>query len=606
MRIRSGLLVLSLLVAVTASAQVISIQEVDQDGNTIPITDKSRIVDINSTLKLAIDRNALNGYIAKQGWTTVSPDLLKRLDVLTKVLQSSDKDLTDLQTQLTSFPPPGASTEQMRQYWENLSKAAGGAASLVPIFTSSPDLMQEYNGLLVASPHRSSAVEQYRLFFQVATNEANRLQAQFATAANTSGVYVQLGGFVEDRPFHIEGFDTLAPGEKYVVERFNLALSDEEKQRLTAYASLATQVNQKGTAALLSWKNFGNVAITAYLDSTQSGQCVQKLDEQVTTARDQLKDQKQAIVAALNKLRDTVTDYEKTVRDIRAKYATGGSAGSLPADQFLIGTNNDIQTLVQSTSTLQSSLISQATDLNNLATNAITTTASTLKSLSSSATNCASLVGNDAQALKSGLQQRLQRLLGEEQFSTAALELGDQVTKLTVDKLPDSVSIPLIYTGRREPGDHVTIRFAAGTPTSARQTVYEKTLVMYRVLTHLDLKANLIWAHPQKSTDVHHFQAAPAYNVLLKKGSRTSAIWDNLIDVGIGFNLAALDFNHDDSQELGIGLAVSALRDFISAGYGYNVALGKRYWFFGLRLPLPGITVPGAQVATPPAATPAQ
>ena len=68
-----------------------------------------------------------------------------------------------------------------------------------------------------------------------------------------------------------------------------------------------------------------------------------------------------------------------------------------------------------------------------------------------------------------------------------------------------------------------------------------------------------------------------------------------LLEPGFGLNLAALDFNHDDAQELGVGLGVSAIRDFLTFGYGYNVTQGVRYWFFGLRLPVPGISVNGTR-----------
>ena len=72
----------------------------------------------------------------------------------------------------------------------------------------------------------------------------------------------------------------------------------------------------------------------------------------------------------------------------------------------------------------------------------------------------------------------------------------------------------------------------------------------------------------------------------------------NVLDCGVGLNLAALDFNHDDSQELGIGVVLSGLlENLMQVGYGYNVKAGVPYAFFGLRLPLPdfGINRPKAE-----------
>ena len=170
------------------------------------------------------------------------------------------------------------------------------------------------------------------------------------------------------------------------------------------------------------------------------------------------------------------------------------------------------------------------------------------------------------------------------------------MSKLSLSQLPSTVSIPLIGTGRRDAGDHFTLKFAVGAADKPREVIETRQLIMYRILWHMDLKANLIWADPMgTTTSVKHFEAAPAYNAMLKHGSRKHVLWNSLLDPGIGLNLAALDFNHDDAQELGIAVAASAIRDFLTVGYGYNVSQGVRYWFFGLRLPVPGATVNGTK-----------
>src|SRR5262249_47840905 len=189
------------------------------------------------------------------------------------------------------------------------------------------------------------------------------------------------------------------------------------------------------------------------------------------------------------------------------------------------------------------------------------------------------------------VQKELKSLSGQSEFNTAALELGDKVRKLSLSQIPSTASIPLEDTGRREAGNHITLKFAVGTASTPREVLLTRQLIMYRILWHTDLKANLIWADPGKQTSVSHFQAAPAYNVMLKRGSRKHVLWNSLFDPGIGLNLAAQDFNHDDAQELGVGVAVSALRDLLTVGYGYNVTAGAKYWFFGLRLPVPGATI---------------
>ena len=57
---------------------------------------------------------------------------------------------------------------------------------------------------------------------------------------------------------------------------------------------------------------------------------------------------------------------------------------------------------------------------------------------------------------------------------------------------------------------------------------------------------------------------------------------------------AAFDFDHDDNLELAVGGVISFLGDYLQGGFGYNIPQDRAYWFFGLRLPVPTFTLPGA------------
>ena len=50
-----------------------------------------------------------------------------------------------------------------------------------------------------------------------------------------------------------------------------------------------------------------------------------------------------------------------------------------------------------------------------------------------------------------------------------------------------------------------------------------------------------------------------------------------MVDLGVGLNLAALDFDKDDTPELGVGLVISAFRDILQAGVGYDVGEAQTY-----------------------------
>ena len=59
-----------------------------------------------------------------------------------------------------------------------------------------------------------------------------------------------------------------------------------------------------------------------------------------------------------------------------------------------------------------------------------------------------------------------------------------------------------------------------------------------------------------------------------------------ILDAGVGLHLAALDFDGDDSPELGVGGVLSVFRDYLQVGYGFDFSENRWYGFFGLGVPL--------------------
>jgi len=119
------------------------------------------------------------------------------------------------------------------------------------------------------------------------------------------------------------------------------------------------------------------------------------------------------------------------------------------------------------------------------------------------------------------------------------------------------------------------------------------------VQPHIETLVGLIFADPLGEPGLSsgsRFQAGPSYSVLLKRGSRKSEIKNRLFLLSYGVNVAALDFDHDDNPEFGIGLAGSILADYLQLGIGYNIPDDQSYWFLGIRLPLPTFPLSGGAV----------
>lgn len=594
-------LALSLVTSAFADVTILSVKEIDDNAKEMVVDDKFNIVDINSRLVLTFDRSELNKYLKDKGLVDGTSDLVDRIAALTEVLRTQSESLDMIQKVLTTRPVPDAPDAEWTAYWDRVRTASAPFVRLVDIISASPTMNQQWNAELVQLRQTrpqdiSNPTTQMQVAYKVAADEARRLQSELNVQAKEKGVYIQFGGWVESRPIHIDGFDDYPEGERVVVERFSLALSDEEKQRLAAYTALAKEVNEKGKKAILDWYRSGADSITTALSSTQTATCVGNLASAAETAKGALAASAANAKAKIDEMKANALAYKTFVDGLRTKYGPNGTAGALTPDQFLIGTNDDLQALVQKTQALPGQLTADLKELENIL-SAQLQQVPAVKSFLDQVKTCATQAGVEAKELGSGIAHYIATLVAGKQFSSDALELSDKVKQLPVEQLPDSVTVPLVNTGQRKAGDHVTFKFAVGTAADGRTVIDTRDLVMQRILSHFDLKANMIWADPKKTTEVSRFQTAPAYNVLLKRGSRTRPAYNNLFNPGIGLNLSALDFNHDDTQELGMALTFSAFRDLIGVGYGYNVSYGSAYWFFGLRLPLPGLTLPAAQMS---------
>jgi hypothetical protein len=90
----------------------------------------------------------------------------------------------------------------------------------------------------------------------------------------------------------------------------------------------------------------------------------------------------------------------------------------------------------------------------------------------------------------------------------------------------------------------------------------------------------------------HKFLFAPAYSVLFRWGSRKSKFYNDFVNVGVGLNFSAPDFNFDGVPEFAVAGAVSAFKDYLEIGYGYNFGHDGWFWFLGFRIPFASASLP--------------
>jgi hypothetical protein len=180
--------------------------------------------------------------------------------------------------------------------------------------------------------------------------------------------------------------------------------------------------------------------------------------------------------------------------------------------------------------------------------------------------------------------------LGRE-LNASALAFGEKVKRFDLDNLPGTTQLDLELTGSRADGDLVAIKVGMERPGIPVQDLEVQSLDLRRILVHVETAVGLVFVtRPRQPTDGSGkvpFQAAPAYSAFLKKGWRGSALWNNILRPGIGVSVAAVDFDLNGVPEIGIGGAVTLLRDWLQGGGGFNVFERRWYAFVGVGLPLP-------------------
>lgn len=585
-----------------AAPPLLTIQERDEDGGTRTISPGPGISDIMSDLRIQIDRDALRSRVAEQEKDRLPVDLKERLSGLQAALSKRKDSLSKLASVLDEWEKVRAAggATPPQQFIKALSEAASPLNEVL----NNPALGRRLRArieerLNIAIP--ASVAEQYALIYDAIADELRSVEEELNTFARENGISVQMGAWIatanEQRPIHLPGFDEYPEGEDFIIERWDIALNESEQKQLEALASQAKELNQKSNLALALWQANGASLIEAALSNSTTLECANDLQKKTEELKDQVESTQQDLRNSLESLKNQLRDFQQVLQDLQTKYGLGaGASGKSPAE-FLIGTSQDLSALVQRTTTLFTTLQDQARTLTGLAASATGSIKTGLENLAGQARSCAGTAATEAQNWRQSLMDRVAMLRAGRPLDMAAFQFGEEVTKLTLAQVPAETSFPLRKTGERAAGDSIVVKIALfnanGSGGGTGHELESHRILLYRILPHVERTVGLIFADPNGETKVtNKFQAAPGYSLLLKGWGdkelrRKSVAYNQLVDFGFGLNISALDFNKDDTPELGVGFVLSIFRDILQAGVGYDVNEAEQYWFFGIRVPMP-------------------
>jgi hypothetical protein len=579
--------------ALTGPRAVLTLIERDLDGDAHDVPRDRATVDINSLLSVGVDRGALVARLPSPPEGSLTSALItdyamfqKGVTAMTSATEPYGRKLNAIR----AAPAGDARNKAIvdaRPTIRTMSAAAGplldyALATDVANPAAKERRMafrQELREALRAEMGKSLAAH----FVAIQTagrNELKRLDEALRAALAKEGVHLMMGAWINTvagtRAVHLPGFDDYPDQPRHEVERFSLVFTPEQKQQYENARAAATLVNSGGGGDVVNQMALDFVN-RSFPDSLKALQDVQVACQAFMTIA---KDVPKPVVAGTKTLMAHLTDDLKWLE---------GTIASLEeiAKNNPGGLRQAIQVAVDAAIARVNTIKTDADLLKNYADAAKGVLKTSSEGVLQAIKALDTAVTDNLGALWDGVKEAA---IGRD-LNAASLAFGDKVKRFDLDNLPATTQLDLELTGQRADGDHVAIKVGMERPGLPAQDLEVQSLVLRRLLVHVETAAGLVFAtRPRQGVDASGkvpFQAAPAYSAFLKKGWRGCALWNNVLTPGLGVSMAALDFDLNGVPEVGIGGALSILRDWLQGGVGFNVFQRSWYGFIGIGLPLP-------------------
>ncbi len=569
-----------LLVSGTVTAQLITITELDESGNSRLLGERRQAIDINSKLNIVINKDAITSHIDSQlisGGSTQVDSLIAQLRVYKSFIQRLD---AAIQQYALLFDAPG-DTISTAMLAPILRERAQAGQSIVKLFPDGSRFHRRREEELPFVAGKGSN-ENFRIILRLLAEEIEFVENDLADLRKEAGFYFQLAAwFVSSRgtePLHIDGFDELAPGEFFHFERNQLYLTPEQLTELQDLNSFFEDMDRSDV-----FEKFADLlpgilekAVDEELIHAQIAQLKTSISGIVTQARAE----KENVLARTNEIEIKFNVLKQDLHNLIEKYTRNElTAEALTKGELLRFFMDDISNVNRQISVIVEDIKGLITSVDFQALGA------GVNSIKTDFTSLHTTLGKQAQDLLGHAREGYQFAVYGRQINAAALELSEEILKLSIDNIPSSTVLDLHYAGKRDPGDLLLLKALIwkGEETSPVITEVQDYPVM-NALPHIQMNVAYSFAKPTSTES--NWKGGPLVSILYKFKSHSLA-YRNFMDVGIGLHAASYDFNNDDTPEFAGGAVLSLFKDYLQAGWGFNFNANRGYWFAGLRIPIP-------------------
>jgi hypothetical protein len=544
---------------------------------------KDGIVEINGTLLLLLDRDAIRKEM--QAYAGVQAADIRLVSKYKRILEQKTKTLQLLQE--------GLAASNGRPDYQKLNALSGLMDEFYTTLLSDPELRsmadkanKEYRQMVAAQliDPNSYTDDMYfvEYFGQAAKAVLDRIQSAESVRFKLAGKLKFDSGL--SNPVHLgDDFDEI-PEENYVVPRWVFSLSEDQKEELRAVAQLSNQLDSLRIKSLKDAKN-------AFFDVFSSRTCFDNIKRDLDSLPFLVKGMADTLgrraMAIIKPLQDQLISVQTQYLGVP------NTAAGINNMEQLSGFNNQLELLNNSTVSFFKNLPLMLQQVPNEL--KATPQVQHLLNLRDS---CSLQVRRDLnrfEVLYNAIKTGYGGANAEQEFNNS---ITDKVRRLAIGDIPEKSFVDLTRTGKRQNGDVLVLQAQVMLDQSATgnkpNTIFRQELTLQQIKMYSEVKVNMILANPTISVPGlnKNFVFAPSYSILLRKGSRKSQFYNEFINIGVGLNISAPDFNLDGTPEFGAAFAISAIKDIISAGYGYNFGTDAPYFFIGFRVPFASAALP--------------
>jgi hypothetical protein len=583
-------LLIAILSFSTCYSQVVKIKEYNSNNELIDIS-KPFIVDINGRLSININKTILLDTII---------GALDQREYPSEMLELISQALRLQQKTLMSMTTTGSREERLMA----LDTFREGMAPLLTYLVDYQEGLQETQFYKDLAEALGKTDQGYKPYFQVLDQYYNQVTSRYTAIVNKSSVRFKLGGWLNTdkgpEPFHIEGFDSISSEGIFQVPRFATSIPRSEVDNFNKARKLADSL-QNNTEVLVDYmkKKASNTVDELKTIETKLNDI---LDNGLKSFESRLDSTSNSIQ---QKFSQPISHFKQSMNDFRVDLAT------IKADVQNITLNKALDIAIEADSLIKTAdkLKTEVEALYKMVTQEIAPAPGIVQNLKSGLTSDITIVKTQIENLATSYLNELKATLyvfnesNLKELTETAAKFTSSTFALSYNDVPASTILDIRTVGEREVGDEIYFKATIvrdSTANSFDETVFWQKYTMFHIGLNSSIRASLIFADKVNgdfANTTNDFQLAPSYSAIFKIGTRKSMFYNKYFTPGIGVNVSTLDFNNDNTPEIGIGLTAAFFRDYLQIGYGRNMASDDNFWIFGLRLPLFGWATTGIESA---------